>query len=396
VLPSFSSAADRLVSDPSFGDKAEFSVVYTDRALNHMSEPFKNVMNELSTMLKHVYNAHCAIIMPGSGTYGMEAVARQFAPNQKVLVIRNGWFSYRWTQIFEEGSIPSEEIVLKGKCSQPDCCGGVSNCARISVAPPKIEDVVTTIRSEKPAAVFAPHVETSVGLILPDDYIKAMSAAAHEVGAVFVLDCIASGTVWVDMKELGVDALITAPQKGWTGPACAGLIMLSEAGKERMDSTKSTSFVCNLKTWHNIMTAYETGGMGYHCTMPTDALRQFRDVGRETEALGWASIKNKQLELGAEMRKMFAERGFRSTAAPGFEAPGVLVFHSPKDLDNPAAVKAFAQQGIQIAAGVPWMIDEPKDQKTFRIGLFGLDKMADVQRTVSILASAVDAAGLKG
>ena len=166
----------------------EFSVVYTDRALNHMSKRFQQVMQDISVTLKEVYHAKSAVVVPGSGTFGMEAVARQFATGRKALVIRNGWFSYRWTQIFEMGSIPSESTVLKARRSGPG--------KQEPFAPAPIAEVVAAIRAQRPDVVFAPHVETSAGMILPDAYLRAVADAVHEVGGLFVLDCIASGTIW--------------------------------------------------------------------------------------------------------------------------------------------------------------------------------------------------------
>jgi aspartate aminotransferase-like enzyme len=360
----------------------EYSVVYTDRAVNHMSQSFQGVMRDIHTELTSVYNAASAVVVPGSGTFGMEAVARQFTSGKKALVIRNGWFSYRWSQIFEQGSIPAEEIVLK---AQPVDGDPVSP----SFAPHPIEDVVATIRAEKPDMVFAPHVETSAGMILPDDYIAAVGAAAHEVGALFALDCIASGTVWVDMQALGVDILCSAPQKGWSGPPCAGLVMLSEQAVERMGQTQSTSVSCDLAKWHSIMGAYLNGGHAYHATMPTDALRAFRDVVMETKAFGYSEAKMAQQVLGSRVRSLLTERGFKSVAAEGFGAPGVTVsYTSDPNIKNGSA---FAAQGLQVAAGVPLQVDEPEGFSTFRLGLFGLDKLKNLDRTVETLGTALDA-----
>lgn len=362
----------------------EFSVVYTDRSLNHMSGAFQEVMRDLSTQLKAVYNAASVAIVPGSGTFGMEAVARQFATGQKVLVVRNGWFSYRWTQIFEMGQIPAEELVFKAKFD--------SEAQDAQLSPADIAQVTETIRLEKPAVVFAPHVETSAGMILPDAYIKALADAAHEVGALLVLDCIASGTIWVDMKALGVDILCSAPQKGWSGSPCAGLVMMSEAARKRIDGTQSTSFACDLKKWLQIMEAYEQGGHAYHATMPTDGLRQLRAVMQEAEKVGFDQLKAAQQELGQRARAMLAERGVKSLAAQGFGAPGVVVCHTEDP--NIHNGKRFAEAGFQIAAGVPLMCDEPEGFRTFRIGLFGIDKLMNVDRTLDYLADALDKAGL--
>jgi aspartate aminotransferase-like enzyme len=358
----------------------EYSVVYTDRSLNHMSQSFQGVMKEISSTLKQVYNAHAVAIVPGSGTYGMEAVARQLATGQKCLVLRNGWFSYRWTQIFEMGHIPSESIVLKAR--------PVSEGSQAAYAPPRLADVLAVIALEKPQVVFAPHVETSSGMILPDDYLRAVSDAVHAVGGLFVLDCIASGTLWVDMQACGVDVLISAPQKGWSASPCCALVMLSEAAQARVEATQSTSFACDLKKWLQIMQAYEQGGHAYHATMPSDALARFRDAMREAEAIGFATVRNQQQELGERVRALLARKGFKSVAAPGFEAPGVVVCYT-----DDASIKngsKFAAQGLQIAAGVPLQCDEPADFQTFRLGLFGLDKLGNIDRTVATFEQALD------
>ena len=358
----------------------EFSVVFTDRSLNHMSQNFQQVMRDIHGTLTDVYNAETAVVVPGGGTYGMEAVARQFATDKKALVIRNGFFSYRWTQIFEAGGIPSDSTVLKARPQ--------GNSTPAPFAPHPIEDVVKTILEEKPDVVFAPHVETSAGVILPDDYIKATAKAAHEVGALFVLDCIASGTVWVDMKAVGVDVLISAPQKGWSASPSAGLVMLSELAVEKLNDTQSTSFAVDLGKWHQIMQAYVNGGHAYHGTMPTDALTSFRDAMFETRDIGFEIIKEKQLELGKRVRQLLADRGYKSVAAAGFEAPGVVVSYTDDpDMQN---TKKFAAEGMQVAAGVPLMCDEPEDFRTFRLGLFGLDKLNDVEGAVAKLETVLD------
>jgi len=358
----------------------EYSVVYTDRALNHMSKSFQSVMNDISSTLKRVYAADAVVVVPGSGTFAMEAAARQFATDKKALVIRNGWFSYRWTQIFEVGSIPSQEMVMKAR--------QVSDGTEAPFAPAPIEEVVETIRTERPDVVFAPHVETSAGMMLPDDYIRAVADAVHAVGGILVLDCIASGTMWVDMKATGVDVLVSAPQKGWSGSPCCGLVMLSATAVERMESSKSTSFACDLGKWHDIMQAYERGGHAYHATMPTDGLRTFAEVMSETEQYGFDEIKARQQELGDRIRGVLAEAGFPSVAADGFQAPGVVVSYT----DDPGVKSGskFAEVGIQIAAGVPLQCDEPEDFQTFRIGLFGLDKLMNVDRTVETFERAME------
>ncbi len=358
----------------------EYSVVYTDRAVNHMSATFQKVMIDISSTLKRVYGAEAAVVVPGSGTYGMEAVARQFATDQHCLVIRNGFFSFRWTQIFDTGRIPASHTVLKASA--------VGDGPQAPFAPPPLDTVVATIAAEKPAVVFAPHVETSAGMMLPDDYIAAVAQATHDVGGLFVLDCIASGTIWVDMAALGVDVVCSAPQKGWSGPPCAGLVMLSPAALDRLGSTVSTSFACDLGKWHDIMAAYEAGGHAYHATMPTDSLRVFRDVMAETDAFGFDNAHAALSDLGGRVRGLLGERGFPSVAAEGFHAPGVVVSYT--DAADIKTGKRFADAGVQVAGGVPLMCGEPDDFSTFRIGLFGLDKIADVDRTVSLLASAMD------
>jgi aspartate aminotransferase-like enzyme len=358
----------------------EYSVVYTDRALNHMSQSFQSVMRDSSALLKEVYQAEGVAIVPGSGTFGMEAVARQFGTAKKCLVIRNGWFSFRWTQIFEMGKIPSESIVLKARQDKDE--------AAAPFAPCPIEEVVETIKSWKPAVVFAPHVETSSGMILPDSYIKAMADAVHAVGGMLVIDCIASGTVWLDMKKLGIDALLSAPQKGWSASPCAGLVMLSALGVERTRASTSTSFACDLGKWLQIMEAYEKGGHAYHATMPTDGLRVFRDSMRDAKAYGFAKLKEQQLELGKKVRALLESKGFPSVAAEGFKAPGVVVsYTTDADIQNG---KKFIAEGLQTAAGVPLQCDERADFKTFRIGLFGIDKLQNVDRTVASFAKALD------
>jgi aspartate aminotransferase-like enzyme len=358
----------------------EFSVVYTDRSLNHMSEEFKRVMVDISSVLKDAYNASAAVIVPGSGTFGMEAVARQFASKQKCLVLRNGWFSYRWTQIFDLDHIAEDVSVIKGR-QLDDSAQGV-------FAPAPIEEVVAFIKKEKPAVVFAPHVETSAGIILPDEYLKAVGEAVRSVNGLFVLDCIASGAMWVDMKASNVDVLITAPQKGWSSSPCCALIALGERARERIDSTQSSSFSMDLKKWLQIMEAYEKGGHVYHTTMPTDALKTLRNVMQETQSLGFAALKAKQVELGIKVRELLVSKGYQSVAAKGFQAPCVVVSFT-KDPDIQSG-KKFIALGMQTAAGVPLQCDERPDFRTFRLGLFGLEKLAHVDRTVGHLVSALE------
>ena len=358
----------------------EYSVVYTDRALNHMSQQFQGVMRDISRIVKKVYNAKASIVVPGSGTFGMEAVARQFATQRKVMVIRNGWFSFRWTQIFDMGHIPSESIVLKARQQ--------GSGAQAPFAPAPIEEVVAAIREHRPEVVFAPHVETSSGMILPDDYLHAVGAAVRAVDGLFVLDCIASGTVWVNMAANDVDVLISAPQKGWSGSPCCALIALGERARAHIDATSSTSFACDLKKWLQIMEAYESGSHAYHATMPTDALASVRQVMLETEAYGFDKVCAEQWELGRRVRELLVERGFPSVAAEGFQAPGVVVsYTTDPDIQNG---RKFIAQGVQSATGVPLMCDEPADFRTFRLGLFGLDKLHDPAAAVARLSKALD------
>ncbi|MEW2917176.1 aminotransferase class V-fold PLP-dependent enzyme [Ruegeria sp. ANG10] len=358
----------------------EFSVVFTDRSLNHMSARFQTVMRDISSILCGVYNADGVAVIPGGGTYGMEAVARQFARNANVLVVRNGWFSYRWSQIIESAALTASATVLKARQT--------GNSSPSPFAPAPIEEVVSTIREQRPDVVFAPHVETSAGLILPNDYVTAMAEAAHEVGALMVLDCIASGCAWIDMKATGVDVLISAPQKGWSASPCAGLVMLSERAEARLEETTSDSFAVDLKKWRQIMQAYENGGHAYHATMPTDALQAFRDTMVETRDYGFEKLRDAQWALGNGVRAMLKDKGLISVAADGFGAPGVVVtYTSDPEVQNG---KKFAALGMQIAAGVPLQCDEPEGFSTFRLGLFGLDKLYDVDGTIARLKRVLD------
>ena len=362
----------------------EFSVVYTDRALNHMSQRFVRAMQDIVGTLKEVYHAHSVALVPGSGTFGMEAVARQFANQQKVLIVRNGWFSYRWSQIFDaDRGLGGGAVVCKAR---PQGSG-----AQAPWAPCPVQEVVATIRAEKPALVFAPHVETASGIILPDSYLKAVADAVHAVGGLFVLDCIASGAMWVDMAATGVDVLISAPQKGWSGSPCCAFVMLGEAARARIDQTTSSSFACDLKKWLQIMETYESGGHLYHATMPTDALARCLEAMEETRAQGFGALRERQLELGRRVRALLQARGFPSVAAEGFQAPGVVVSHT---LDPEIqSARAFLAQGLQTATGVPLQCDEPADFRSFRIGLFGLDKLADIDGTMARLEQALDRIG---
>ncbi|MFK2904378.1 alanine--glyoxylate aminotransferase family protein [Dyella ginsengisoli] len=357
----------------------EYSVVFTDRALNHMSQRFQQVMRELSDRLKTVYHAHAVALVPGGGTAGMEAVARQFAQGRDVLVIRNGWFSYRWSQILEVGGIAAQTTVLKARPTH--------GAHQAPFAPPLIDEVVAAIAEHKPALVFAPHVETSAGLLLPDEYLARVAAAVHAHGGLFVLDCIASGALWVDMQQVGVDVLISAPQKTWSATPSAAMVMLSAEAEARLATTQSSSFTLDLAKWRAIMAAYENGGFAYHATLPTDALAQLRDAMVETMAMGLENARNAQRELGGKVRAALVGRGFPSVAAEGFQAPGVVVSYTDDDAIHKGS--AFAAQGLQIAAGTPLACDEPADFKTFRIGLFGLDKLKDVDGAVQRLEEAL-------
>ena len=358
----------------------EFSVVYTDRSLNHMSEAFKGVITDISALLKEVYNAKSALVVPGSGTYGMEAAARQFATGRKCAVIRNGWFSYRWTQIFEMGGISNDLHVIQGR--------QLANEFEGAYAPPPIDEVVAWIRKEKPAVVFAPHVETSAGLILPPEYLRAVGEAVESVDGLFVLDCIASGAMWVDMVASKVDVLISAPQKGWSSSPCCALIAMSERARQKIDATQSTSYSCDLKKWLQVIETYEKGGHIYHTTMPTDSLRVLRDVMKETQAAGFANLKKNQEDLGLKVRALLEAKGFKSVAAPGFQAPCVVVsYTTDPDIQNG---KKFMALGMQTAAGVPLQVGEREDFRTFRLGLFGLEKLLNIDRTVGHLSSTLD------
>ena len=358
----------------------EYSVVYTDRSLNHMSQKFQGVMRDIAGLLEEAYHAQVGVVVPGSGSFGMEAVARQFATGKKCLVIRNGWFSYRWSQIFDMGSIPSEVTVLKARRIAAD--------PQAPFAPAPIAEVLAAIERLRPDVVFAPHVETSAGMLLPDDYLRAVGDAVRAVGGLFVLDCIASGTLWVDMDACGVDVLVSAPQKGWSGPPCCAFVMLGARARERIDATTSTSFSCDLKRWLQIMESYKSGAHAYHATLPTDTLARVRDVMQEARAHGFAELYAAQRELGTRVRALLERKGFKSVAAPGFQASGVVVSYT----DDPAlqSGKKFAAEGLQIAAGVPLQCDEGPDFRSFRIGLFGLDKLTDIDGAVRRFEQALE------
>ena len=357
----------------------EYSVVYTDRALNHMSKAFQTVMTDLSTLLKTLYQADGVAIVPGSGTFGMESVAHSFATDKDIIIIRNGWFSYRWTQILDTGRIAKSSTVFNATMTGE----------KPIFAPANIDDVTAHIRSHRPSVVFAPHVETASGMMLSDDYIKALAQAVHDVDGILVIDCIASGCIWLDMKKLGIDVLLSAPQKGLSSTPCCGLVMLSQRAKTLLTDSPSTSFALDLKAWLNIMNAYENGGHAYYATMPTDGLRQLRDTLVECQTVGFDTLKSAQIRLGQETLAVLANKGIQSVADPDYQAVGVIVCHAPTDEIHKGV--AFGQHGVQIAGGVPLQVGEPSDYKSFRIGLFGLDKLTDVDGTVSRFKQVCDA-----
>ncbi len=359
----------------------EYSVVFTDRALNHMSHRFGAVMRDISSMLRQVYQAHAVALVPGGGTAGMEAVARQYASGGKVLVVRNGWFSYRWSQILERGGIAAATRVVKAQAT--------GTGRQSPFAPPPIDTLVATIAAERPDVVFAPHVETASGILLPEDYLRRVANAAHAAGSLFVLDAIASGALWIDMQAIGVDILISAPQKSWSATPCAAMVMFSAAAEARLAETSGSSFTLDLATWRRVMKAYEDGSHAYHSTLPTDALVVLHKAMRDTLETGMRAARAAQQELGERVRALLAERGFPSVAAPGFEAPGVVVSYTDDDRIHNGS--AFREHGVQVAAGVPLGCGEPDDFRTFRIGLFGLDKLRDVDGTVTRLTRALDA-----
>jgi aspartate aminotransferase-like enzyme len=362
----------------------EYSVVFTDRSLNHMSKKFVSVMQDINRILRSAYDAEAAAIVPGGGSYAMESVARQIATGKKVLIVRNGLFSFRWSQILDAGDIAAETTVLQASAD--------SDAHQSTWSPTPIAEVVAAIEREKPDVVFAPHVETASGMLLPDDYVKAVSEAVHAVGGLFVLDCIASGAVWASMTDLGVDILISAPQKGWSGSPCAGYVMLGQAARKAVEGSTSSSFSMDLKKWLSIADEYEAGRSPYHATMPTDALTHNVELMRETEERGYDKLESAQKELGERVRAVFAERGLPSVASPEFASPSVVVVHT----DNPQLANgaSFKEAGVQIAAGVPLQCGEPEDFSTFRIGLFGLDKLGDIDGTIARLESALDSIGV--
>jgi aspartate aminotransferase-like enzyme len=353
----------------------EYSVVFTDRSLNHMSKRFVGVMQDVVDVLRTTYGAQTVAVVPGGGTYAMEAVARQLATGRRCLVVRNGLFSYRWSQIFDAGSVTAATTVCTAR--------PVSDERHAPWTPPPVDEVVAAIQRERPEVVFTAHVETAAGMVLPDDYVRAVAAATHDAGGLLVLDCIASGALWVDMADLGVDVLLSAPQKGWSGSPCAGYVMLGAAGRDRVMSTTSTSFAVDLQKWLTITEAYLQGQTPYHATMPTDTLAHDAALMLETRALGLADLRRAQSSLGARVRDVLAELGYPSVAAEEYAAPSVVVSYTDDpEIRSGAKLK---QRGIQVAAGVPLMCGEGDDFSTFRVGLFGLDKLTDVDGTVERL-----------
>ena len=359
----------------------EYSVVFTDRSLNHMSARFVDVMQQTLAILRETYGADSAVVINGGGSYAMESVARHLATGRKALVVRNGLFSYRWSQILDAGSIASAVTVCQAR---PD-----SDDPQAAWSPAPIDEVVAAIRAGRPDVVFAPHVETAAGILLPDDYVSALAEAAHEVGGVLVLDCIASGAMWVDMRALGVDVLLSAPQKGWSGSPGVGFVMLSEKGRDAVASGTPTSFALDLNRWLAISDGYRDGRAGYHATMPTDTIARNLAQMIETRDRGPEDLRAAQIELGTRVRALLAERGLPSVAASAFAAPSVVVVHTTDEGLRTGA--RFKDQGLQIAAGVPLHCDEPESFSTFRMGLFGLDKLGDVDGTVARLEAALDA-----
>ena len=358
----------------------EYSVVFSDRSLNSMSAAFGEVMRDISRIMRNAYGAASVAVVPGGGTYGMEAIARQFVRDANVMVIRNGWFSYRWSQIIDAGGLASKTTVLAAR--------QLADETDAPFAPVPLDDILAQIRAEKPDIVFCPHVETSAGMMVPDDFIAAVTACVHEHGGMFVLDCVASGTIFVNLEETGVDVLLTAPQKGWSASPCAALVMMSPRARARLDETTSSSFANDLKKWTQIMETYESGAHAYHATMPTDALRHFRDALIEAEGFGLEAMKAAQIRLGQQVRQLLGRYQYKSVAAEGFEAPSVVVCFAPNA--EMKSGKAFAEQGLQIAAGVPLECGEREDYASFRIGLFGLDKLSDPDRTVANLETALE------
>lgn len=359
----------------------EYSVVFSDRSLNHMSARFRERMRALSAGLCATHGADELVLVPGGGSFAMEAVARAFARGRRCLVLRNGWFSHRWVQIFEAGRLPAACTVLQAQPLAPDR-------PQSAWQPAPLDRVLETIARERPDCVFAAQVETSAGILLPETWIAAIGAAARQAGALFVLDAVAAGAVWADMAQGAIDVLLSAPQKGWSASPCAGVVLLGARAIERLPPA-ADSFVLDLGRWRQIMQAYAAGGHAYHATLPTDALAVFADRVEETRAAGLARLRTAQFELGKRIRALLGARGHASVAAPGFEAPSVVVCHT----DDPALHDGsrFVAAGLQIAAGVPLMCGEPAGFRSFRIGLFGLDKLLDVEGCVQRFEQGLDA-----
>ena len=353
----------------------EFSVVYTDRAVNHMSQEFQQAMRDLSTLFKTVYHAEEVILIPGSGTTAMEAVARQFAREKKCLCLRNGFFNFRWSQIFAQGHIPNEEFVLKAHA--------LSREKKASFLPPSLEEVNKCILEKTPNLVFATHVETSSGIMLSDEYIAAIAEKIHSMNGYLVLDCVASGARWIDMQALGVDILITAPQKCWSAPPSCGIVLLNKTIGSQLSHTTSDSFDLDLNQWLNIMRAYEQGKFAYYATMPTNALIALRNSMLEAQKIGFSYLKDRQLELGTKVRSLFKSKGFISVAEEQVASPSIAVYYT----DDPTIQNGqkWQEYGIQISSGVPLKCGEQEPFQTFRIGLLGWDKLNHIDQTVDTL-----------
>lgn len=361
----------------------EYSVVFTDRSLNHMSARFASAMRALLGVLKDTYAAETVALIPGGGSAAMEAVARQLATGANVVVVRNGLFSFRWSAILDAGRIADEVTVCQAR--------PIDDSPRSPWAPAPIDEVEAAIADTRPGVVFAPHVETASGMVLPDAYVRRVAQATHAVGGLFVLDCIASGALWVDMRDLGVDVLISAPQKGWSGTPCTGYVMLGEQARAAVETSTSSSFTLDLKKWLSICEAYLEGQTPYHATLPTDSIAANAAIALETRDRGLTALRDAQIELGTSVRKLLDGRGLPSVADAEFAAPSVVVVHT----DDPALKSGaeFKTVGLQVAAGVPLMCGEPENWSTFRLGLFGLDKLGDVAGTVQRLDDALTRLG---
>mmetsp|Transcript_8370 Transcript_8370/g.23591 ORF Transcript_8370/g.23591 Transcript_8370/m.23591 type:complete len:374 (+) Transcript_8370:197-1318(+) len=361
----------------------EFTPIVTTPYTNIVDPSFKACMHGISNQFKKIFNAHSVVILPGSGTFAMEAVARQFATNKRALVVVNGYFGYRWHEILTQGSITSKITLLRGI---PTSGEGTT-----SYRPPLEDTVIETMKRDGTEILLLSHIDTSTGIMLPPSYIKTLAAAAHSQGAFVVLDCIASGCVWADMKEYGLDAIITAPQKAFYAPAATGIVCLSERARSMMGTEEgSTSFSLDLAKWANVMEQYESGNFAYHTTLPTTAIEQFGRSLSELEAFGFPQLEKAQMTLGQLVRTALVKRGYKSVAAPGFEGPTVLVFHCA---DSTAMVQLFKQEGFKIAGGFSFFLGEKEKPKTFRLGLFGLDKLRDVHGTARNLDAVLQNGG---